>query len=171
MKHSRTYLAVGVFALVAGLAACYPQASGPTAPSSINISNTNTNIQGGGGPGASPSPSAVIARVKVVQFGEECPTGKGPATWTQGGSPIVHVGCKAPITCTPKDAAGNDIPATIHGPAPDSFGLVAGGDAVTVTSPSEPFNRDVLGKAPGIATFACTVKGVASGTWDLPVVQ
>lgn len=146
---------------VLGLAAC-----GDTI-----IGGDTNNISVGGPTGfASPSPTpgagGLIATVKVTQFGETCPSG----TSSSGQARELRVGCEKHLTCTPFLADGSPAPAAVHGPTPDFFGLVAGGSYVTVTVPGESFNRDVRGTAPGVASFACTAKGIRSEQFDLTVV-
>lgn len=131
--------------------------------------NSNQNNNGQGGPSASPSPgtgNGVIASVKVVQFGEACPTGKTPS----GEDRSVRVGCSKHLTCTPFLSDGSPAPPAVHGPAPEFFGLIAGGTSASASQQDEPFNLDAKGIAPGIASFRCNVKGVSSLTFDLTVV-
>ncbi len=149
--------------------ACAPP---PTAPDiTIVQSQTNTQTQGnGGGPTASPSPgsgSGAITLVKVVQFGETCPAGKS----VSGEDRSVRVGCVKHLTCTPFLSDGSPAPPAVHGPAPEFFGLIAGGTSATASQQDEAFNIDAKGIAPGIASFRCNVKGVSSLTFDLTVVS
>jgi hypothetical protein len=135
------------------------------------IGGDTTNVTVGGPSGlASPSPGpgagGLISTVKVTQFGETCPNG----TSSSGEARSVRVGCEKHLTCTPFLADGSPAPVAVHGPTPDFFGLVAGGSYVVVTVPGESFNRDARGTAPGVASFACTAKGIRSEQFDLTVV-
>lgn len=128
-----------------------------------------TNTQGGGGgSSASPAPGGgTITHVKVTQFGEDCPSGTSPS----GADRSVRVGCTKNLTCTPFVGPNEPASPTIHGPAPDFFGVVNGGPAAQVTVPSEPFNRDVKGLSEGVVSFRCVVRGVQSEQFDLLVVR
>jgi hypothetical protein len=158
----RKYLAVSMVAIAAlAVAAC-----GDTI-----IGGDINNITVGGPSGfASPSPApgagGLIATVKVVQFGENCPAGLSPS----GQARQVRAGCEKALTCTPFLADGSPAPPAVHGPTPDFFGVIAGANYVAVSIPGESYNRDARGLAPGIASFSCTVKGVRSEQWDLQVV-
>jgi len=151
-------------ALVLAAAALALAACGDT----IIGGDVNNIIVGGPSGVASPSPApgGLIATVKVVQFGENCPAGTQPS----GQARQVRAGCEKALTCTPFLADGSPAPAAVHGPAPDFFGVIAGASYVSVTIPGESFNRDARGLAPGIASFSCTVKGVRSEQFDLQVV-
>jgi hypothetical protein len=128
----------------------------------ITIDGQKVSPSPGQGPGASGS----IGSVKVVQFGEQCPAGKVPS----GVDRQVRIGCTKFVTCTPFLTSGDKAPPAVHGPAPDFFGQVSGGAVVKVKHTDEPFNLDVEGVAPGVATLQCTAKGVPSGPWDITVV-
>lgn len=146
----------------------------PTAPITIVNVNTNTNTNNIGVPATvkpgDKTSDQPIDRVGVHQFGETCPAGSGPATWTQGGPPILHRGCKADITCTPEDAAGVPVSAAVHGPAPDMFGITGGPAGTNAVQETNRFNVTVAaGSTPGTATFLCVVKGIASPIWGLPI--
>jgi hypothetical protein len=165
-----TFLSLAALVCAAAVASLACQQPLPTG-GDINISNVNTNSnqQGqGGGPSASPSPGAggSITLVKVVQFGETCPQGTSPS----GEDRSVRVGCTKHLTCTPFLSDGSPAPVAVHGPAPEFFGLTAGGTSATAAQQDEAFNIDAKGIAPGIASFRCTVKGVSSLTFDLTVV-
>jgi hypothetical protein len=131
-------------------------------------SQTTTVIIAGPGPVpvATPTPGTgggAVAAVNVSGFGTET----GPGAIVAG--PGVRVGNQQPITCTPKDAAGNDVPTAIHGPTPDRFTVVSGGQAVQLLAVSEPFNRDAVGLSAGTARVECEVHGV-TGALDIQVL-
>lgn len=155
-----------------GLTAC--EDPPPVAPTNIIITNVNTNNNNIGTPATvkpgDKTSDQPIDSVDISQYGETCPAGSGPATWTQGGAPIVHRGCKADITCTPKDAARVPVSVAVHGPAPDLFGLVSGPSDTKAVQESNRFNVTVsAGTTVGVIRFLCVVKGIASPEWSLPV--
>lgn len=154
----RLLLAFGVILA----AACTEVVTGPT-----TVVVTPTQTQGGGGGSDEPgSGSGTITHVKVTQFGEDCPSGTSPS----GADRNVRVGCTKNLTCTPFVGPNEPASPTIHGPAPDFFGVVGGGPAAAVTIPSEPFNRDARGVQAGTVSFRCIVRGVQSEQFDLVVV-
>jgi len=129
-----------------------------------------TQTQGGGSGGKDGEQDGtgqgVVTSVKVTQFGEHCPSG----TASSGEDRSVRVGCTKWLTCTPFVAPGVEAAPSVHGPTPDFFGVVAGSQHADVTIPSNPFNRDVKGKTPGVISFRCIAKGVQSEQFDLTVV-
>lgn len=142
----------------------------PTSPAPTQIQTVV--IGGATGPtgAGSPSPGAgTIHSVKVSQFGEgRCNSGVSPANQSR----TVRVGCVAFITCTPKRVDGTDASEVEHGPKPDFFGVTSGGVFVVAMSTENPFNIDVRGTSPGIASLRCGVKGVVSDpAFDLQVVS
>jgi hypothetical protein len=162
MNRRTLYFLAMVLVLTMGAVSCTPQ---PTDPSQINIDihNDNTNNNGQGGPGASPSPGgpSTIARVGIGVFGEgNCDAGKVPAGAVRDND--VRVGCVANITCSPFDAQGNELFTGIP-PSPSRFVAISGeGTVVRSSTPSNPYNLDVKGLAPGVAVFECEVGGVSS---------
>ncbi len=167
MKLKSLFLVAWLITAAGVLMGCGEQE--PSGPSPILITINNTQTQGGPGTQASPTPGAggVITTVKVTQFGETCPSGKS----VSGEARSVRVGCEKHLTCTPFMADGTMAPAALHGPTPDFFGLVAGGNFTSVTTPGEAYNRDARGTAPGVSSFSCTVKGIRSEQFDLTVIQ
>lgn len=161
----KTWIQMGALLIAALAFACTNITTGPTTATG----GSSTQTQGGGGPQASPSPTASgsIALVKVVQFGETCPQGVS----VSGEDRSVRVGCTKHLTCTPFLSDGSPAPPAVHGPAPEFFGLIAGGTSASAAQQDEAFNLDAKGIAPGIASFRCSVKGVSSLTFDLTVVR
>lgn len=150
------------------LSSCNPIPPTEPTPISIDITNNNTNNNGNPTTGASPLPGGgVIASVKTTQFGETCPQGTAPS----GEDRSVRVGCTKHLTCTPFLSDGTPAGPAVHGPAPEFFGIISGGQFATASQQDEPFNLDAKGIAPGIASYRCTVKGVSSLTFDLTVVR
>jgi len=131
-------------------------------------SQVNQQFTGGGStPSPSPAGSSNVASVKIGEFGEKCPAGKEPA---EAIARQLRVGCTSAITCTPKDAAGKEIPHEIP-PHLDAFLAISGNQYVKVSESGEGggFNLDVYGVDPGIAIFICKVAGVSSDAWPLEV--
>lgn len=132
--------------------------------------NTNTNGQPGGSASPSPGPgsggscpgAALIASIRVNPFGYDCPSG---VTKPNNSSGLLPVGCTAAVTATPKDAAGVDVPASLHG-TDIAWSVVSGGIYIEVTSdPNQTFNKNVKGlSAPGEFNLQATVCG-KSGAW------
>jgi len=141
MKLPMLYAAMLAALLVSG--ACVPQ--GPTAPSSIVITNNNNNQNGGGG-GTTPSPSpgtCAVASVRVGFFGF------GPEAACSGlrnGGGVLKVGCSAAGTATPKLADGTDAPAAAHGPQIE-WAILANEQAIRFTVQDNPFNFEAFGLA------------------------
>lgn len=173
MKQSKVYLAAGVFALVAGLAACQR----PTDPTPTNVyigTQTQTVIVGTplpNTPVASPSPgspsSINIDSLKVSAIGGE--QLNPPKTW--------KVGARFSLTATPH-AAGVD-PCKFLEPCPyynDSdiewfavagVGQPGSADAVVIDrgpGSDTTFNRDFSANKPGSFTVKARFRGtVMSG--------
>lgn len=142
----------------------------PTQPD-VTIINTNTATNNqGGNPGSSPSPGQggdlpAGSWVRIGMFGQSCPSG---VTVPSNGTRQIKLGCTASITATPKDQAGNDLPAAVHGTV-IAWSVPAGSGVVNVTADSEPFNRTVRCLGTGTFTLAATVKGV-TGSADFECV-
>lgn len=119
-------------------------------------------------PVASPSPGSTAipagSYVRVGMFSCSCPGGGGCGP---NSAATVPVGCTANITATPKDAAGNDLPATVHGPA--IFWSIFGGGAVC-TAVEEPFNRRCVGVSAGTTVLRAEVPGMRAGELALTVI-
>jgi hypothetical protein len=159
----------GIVLLALALAALACDLNLPGSSTTINT-NTATNTNGQN-PTASPSPSpapgscagaAIINTVRVNPFGYDCPAGIPKPSNSSG---LLPVGCTAAVTATPKDFAGNDVPAELHG-TEILWVVETGGQFIQVTSdPNEAFNKNVLGVAgPGEFVLAATVCG-KRGAW------
>ena len=130
-----------------------------------NAPNTSGSQSGATGPSVIPSPSSGIASVSVGKYGEDdCANPSNNPT-------TVRVGCTARLTCTPKLADGTDAPPAVHGPAPDFFGPTSGAQFFSWVQDENLFNGRARALGPGVGTFRCTVKGVASQDRALEVVN
>lgn len=172
MKPRTKSLAAYALAALAALAVLTVAACtdpGPTAPTPVNV-NVNQNVNIGQQPSTGASPStgagATITHVKVVQFGEDCPAGLTPS----GEDRKVRNGCTKNLTCTPFVGQNLPAPESVHGPAPDFFGVTSGASCAQVTTPGNPFNRDVKGTSACSIVFSCVVKGVGSDPFVLQVI-
>jgi len=133
-----------------------------------------TNNNGPTGPTASSSPGGtaagcpvvgVIQSLRVNPFGYTCPSGTPTPNNSSG---VLPIGCSAAVTATPKDAAGNDVPANVHGQGivwsvPFGAGLVNVSDR-----DGNVFNKNVTtvpGAAPGGFRLEATICGVV-GAWN-----
>jgi hypothetical protein len=135
----------------------------------IFFSDGSVTVSGPSGstPSPSPSPDALIAAVFVAEINEACPPGNTPAP-AQG---QLRDECTATYTCTPKLPDGTDAPPQVHGPAPDSFGVVVGQGNVIVTSTANPFNIDVTGEVASTqAGLQCCVKGRCSPVYTISIL-
>jgi len=161
-------LAIASLALTMGCDEPVP----PTAPTIPNITNVNiNNIGTQPGPNPSPSPGTgqcvreAIDSVRVNPFGyQNCPT--APPNNSSG---LLPFGCTARVTATPKDRAGVDVPASLHG-TQITWSVAIGADRIVVTDdPEQPFNKNVRmrdGSAPGefrLEATVCTVTGAWNG--------
>lgn len=155
----RYRLAVSLFALVLPLAACLD----------FTTLSGSGQQQGGNpsGPSVVPVPAGSVAAVVVSKFGEDCPDGVSPTN----NPTTVRVACTARVTCTPKLADGSDAPPAVHGPAPDFFGVVSGAQYFSTVSEENAFNLQMRALGPGVASIGCTVKGTASPSRTLEVVN
>lgn len=172
MKQRKPYLVAGVFALVAGLAACAP----PSGPTTINVgTQTQTVTINPGLPGANPSPTpgpgGPVSLVKVTFFGQDCPA---PLVAPTLGSKQIRVGCTAHITASAFDSAGKDLCLAEGSCAATEVDWTVSASADKVISVSTPsnnpgFNRDVLGVGVGKAQFRVKFRGV-EGVLDVDVV-
>ena len=115
------------------------------------ITNNNDNGQS---PTTSPSPGAapgcpvagVIDSIRVNPFGYRCTAGPTP----NNGSGTLPANCQADVTATPKDAAGNDVPAAVHGQG-IRWSVPIGASLIFVDDGVQPFNKSVSVR-PGITS-------------------
>lgn len=115
-------------------------------------------------PSPSPSPSASpsggqIASVRVGPFGQDMPVGIAPPPNNQRPYPVGFHGATY-VTATPKDAAGNDVPLSVHGTNLE-WSVPVGADVVDVfIDPVNPhgFNVKVYAESPGLATLRATLR-------------
>jgi hypothetical protein len=98
-------------------------------------------------------------------FGETCGAGVTPPS---NGSRQIKAGCVASITATPKDSAGVDLPAAVHGPT-IAWSVPAGSGTVNCLADSEPFNRTCRCVGLGVFTLQATVKNL-TGTADFECI-
>jgi hypothetical protein len=115
-----------------------------------------------------PSPSPVpsneplapntIDSIRVGFFGINC--GRGVPV-PRNGERILPRGCRGYVTATPKQANGDDVPASVHGPDIDWF-VLTGEDIIEVEAPTfaSDFNKDIVGVRPGAFGLCATVRGV-----------
>jgi hypothetical protein len=109
----------------------------------------------------------VIARIRVAFYGFRCPEGEPkPPPYMN----VLPVRCEGLATATPKDNAGKDVPASVHGP--EIFWELSQGEDVVATFPSgeQPFNRVVRPFTKGRFGLCATVKGV-TGCLDGKVIE
>jgi hypothetical protein len=134
--------------VVLGLAGC------------VDISNDLRNDQqqtsptgGGTVPGPSPTPTpkpvASVAVGYTAREGLNCDV-----------PPNLLIGCKAFVTCTPRDASGVDV-GPLYVPAWDTLGPIAF-DTTTINF----YNGRAECSAPGQAAISCTV-GEKTGVYQL----
>lgn len=103
------------------------------------------------------SPELEIAYIRVGFFGIRCLNGKEPPHQSLKQLPV---GCKGAVTATPKNAAGRDVPLSVHGPDID-WRLDSGASVVDVRDhPTEAFNKDVIGLETGKFSLCATIAGV-----------
>ncbi len=110
-------------------------------------------------PKATPAPSAGrIDSIRVGFFGINC--GKDKPV-PRNGEKKLPIGCRGYVTATPKQANGDDVPASEHGPNIEWF-MHYGEDLVDVQAPTfkSDFNKDVVGRKLGAFGLCATVKGV-----------
>lgn len=149
MKYHKGFLALAAIAVMA-IVACGDNYIG---------GDTITNNNYGPTPTTSPSPAVgscpvagVIDSIRVGPFGYRCTAGTIPPA---NGSGTLPVGCAADVTATPKDAAGNDVPAAVHGQG-IVWSTVIGSSLIDVTDGSQPFNKNVSAR-----------QGITSGEFQL----
>jgi len=95
--------------------------------------------------------------VRVAFYGISCHNGKGKP---KNGEKILPTGCVGYVTATPKKADGSDVKPKDHGPN-IYWMLRAGEDMVKVIDdPDQPFNKQLLGVAPGGFALCAVVRGV-----------
>jgi len=159
----RGLLAVLLIWTVVAAVACNPAAPTPV-PSSTNV-NQNVVINVGQNPTGSPAPGqgGTIDRVGIGAFGEQCPAGKSIAGSERDND--VRLGCTVAITCSAFVKGVEQFDASVIGSAPQRFLAISGeGTAVRSSTPSNPFNLDVLGLAAGPAVYECVIAGVSSNS-------
>ena len=134
--------------------------------------DTITNNNFGPAPTTSPTPQAgtcpvagVIDSIRVNPFGYRCTGGTPPAN----GSGVLPSTCSADVTATPKDAAGNDVPAAVHGQG-IVWSVPIGATVIFVDDGAQPFNKVVTPRGTsGEFQVAATLCGV-TGTWNGRVI-
>ena len=148
-------------AMLLGALGCTPGDPTPLPPTVIV--NVNTNVGTGGGDGGTPSSGGVIDRVGIGAFGEQCPAGKSIAGSERDND--VRQGCTAAITCSAFVKGVEQFDHGVIGSAPQRFLAISGeGTIVRTSTPSNPFNADVLGLAQGAAVYECVIAGVSSNS-------
>ena len=166
MKHSRLYLYGAALAALLLAVACYPPTVPTPVPPTITL-NCIGNSCNGPSPAPSPSPgaeacAAAIDSIRVNPFGYECDPGVSKPANNSG---LLPMGCTAAVTATPKDKAGKDVPAEVHGSG-ITWSVVLGASHVEVTDwPAEPFNKNARAVSPGEFSLSATVCG-HTGAWN-----
>lgn len=120
------------------------------------------------GPTATATPAAIgaIHHIRVGFYGINCP-GNQPVP--NNGAKLLPVGCKGFVTATPKQANGDDVPASVHGSDID-WELEYGANVVEVkNSLASDFNKDLTGLRVGTFNLCATVGGV-TGCLDGTVI-
>ena len=109
----------------------------------------------------------MIARIRVAFFGFRCPEGEPKPPPYAG---LLPLRCEGLVTATPKDDAGKDVPASVHGP--DIEWELSQGEDVVASYPTsdQPFNRVVRPFQTGKFGLCATVKGV-TGCLDGKVIK
>lgn len=167
------WVLVVVALIAAGFMSCNP----PTAPDDGedgNVTVTQTVIVGGPSPGAPGSPGTpgatcgTVAANRVGFFGIGCPNGVSP----RNGQGVLPMGCVGFATQTPKNAQGQDVPASVHGPLA-AWAATTGAERVRLVDVEEPFNKNVIPQALGDVVITGTVTppscGPVSGTLSFQV--
>jgi hypothetical protein len=109
----------------------------------------------------------MIARIRVAFFGFRCPPDEPQPPPYVG---VLPLRCEGLATATPKDHAGKDVPASVHGPDID-WELSQGDDVVTFfPSGDQPFNKAVRPFKTGRFGLCATVKGI-TGCLDGKVIK
>ena len=112
-------------------------------------------------------PEDVIHYIRVAFYGFRCPPNVSRPPAPLG---LLPLGCEGLATATPKDLAGKDVPASIHGPD-ITWELSQGEDVVAVLpNGDQDFNRAVRPLKLGKFGLCATVRGV-SGCLDGKVIN
>jgi hypothetical protein len=100
----------------------------------------------------------MIDSIRVGFFGINC--GRGNPV-PRNGEKILPRGCRGYVTATPKQANGDDVPASNHGPNIEWF-VLTGAAMIDVQAPTfaSDFNKDVVGVQVGAFGLCATVRGV-----------
>jgi hypothetical protein len=100
----------------------------------------------------------MIDSIRVGFFRINCPGGRTPP---RNGEKLLPMGCRGLVTATPKQANGDDVPASNHGPDIVWF-VHYGDDIIDVLPPTfaNDFNKDVVGERTGAFGLCATVREV-----------
>ena len=110
-----------------------------------NITAPPTTTPSPGGPTGCPV-AGVIDSIRVNPFGYRCTSGPTP----NNSSGTLPANCQADVTATPKDAAGNDVPAAVHGQG-IRWSVPIGASLIFVDDGVQPFNKAVSVR-PGVTS-------------------
>jgi hypothetical protein len=110
-------------------------------------------------PEATPDPTgpANIAYIRVSFYGISCQNGKGKP---KNGEKLLPTGCIGYVTATPKQGNGADVKPKDHGP--NIYWMLRSGDDMVkvIDDLDQPFNKQLLGVAPGGFALCAVVRGV-----------